>query len=829
MSTEANKRAEQYTIHLIGHGHIDPTWLWRWTEGYEEVRATFRSALDRMDETPEFKFTASSACFYAWIEENDPDMFEQIRASVAEGRWDIVGGWWIEPDCNVPSGESFVRQGLYGQRFFQRAFGRRATVAFNPDSFGHAGTFPQILSKMGMHYYVYQRPEPVREMMYPGGSTFWWRANDGSEILACNLIESYNASADELRDRVARTADYAHFVDGQTQVLGFYGVGNHGGGPTKEIIGAIQDMQRDDHGPQLKFARLDEFFSAFLDSLSPSLIPAIATDLQHHARGCYSVHAETKAMNRSTEHALMAAERWACVDWLVNGSAYPQRELESAWKDLLYNQFHDILAGSSIEPSYEDTRDQVGGARFTAKRVTNAALQRIARHIDTTADGNTIVVFNPLPWPVKQVVEVAPIIVRELHVACGETLEDVHIVDDANHTVAHQAILGDRLDRRSYAIAAEVPGLGYRCYHARPGLKSVTAKHELHGDRHSLENTWWRLEVDPIDGTLARLYDKKHKTDVLHRGNILSVLLDNSDTWSHGVSQWRVEEGRFRAESIDLVELGAIKATLRVRSVFNRSRVDQFVTLYRDVDTIDIRLRINWQESFRMLKLVYDTCVESGVATCDTAYGCQERPTGGDEEPCQQWTDLGGAIHGRPYGFAVLNDSKYSFDVRGHIMRLTLLRCPAYAYHEPARYTQDAIVPIMDQGWHNVHLHLLPHAGAWTESDVVRKSWELHDPAFAHVESAHAGNLPATASFLQCRDEHAVFTVLKKSEDADDLIVRGYESGGAKVETSIEWPHWKKHEHVSLSAHEIQTRRVRIAEFTSDVVDLLEEPNGNQP
>ena len=817
-----------FTVHLIGHGHIDPTWLWRWTEGYEEVRATFRSALDRMDETPEFRFTASSACFYSWIEENDPAMFDEIRGRVAEGRWDIAGGWWIEPDCNVPAGESFVRQGLYGQRFFQRAFGKRATVGFNPDSFGHAGTFPQLLSKMGLHYYAYQRPEPVREMAYPGGTTFWWRAKDGSEILACNLIENYNASADELRDWIARMPDYRHFVEGQSQVIGFYGVGNHGGGPTKEVLQTIQELQTSDGAPRLRFATLIDYFNAFLETQPPTSIPALTTDLQHHARGCYSVHAEVKALNRKTEHALMAAERWACVDWMVNGSAYPAADLEHAWKDLLYNQFHDILAGTSIAPSYEDTRDQVGGARFAAKRIANAALQRLARRIDTTPEGNTIVVFNPLPWPVKQVVEISPIIVRELHVACGERVEEVHIVDDSGHTVPHQAIRGDRLDRRSYALTAEVPGLGYRCYHARPGVKILSPKHELRADRTSLENTWWRIELDPLDGTLMRLFDKKHKTEVLRRGNILSVLVDNSDTWSHGVVEWRVEEGRFRAETIELLEIGDVKATLRVRSAYNRSRVDQFLTLYRETDAIDYRLRIHWHEAYRMLKLVYETELDVGSADCDTAYGFQERSLRGHEEPCQKWVDIGGTIQGRPYGFAVLNDSKYACDVRNGDVRLTLLRSPAYAHHEPARYTEESIVPIMDQGVHEVRVCLVPHGGAWADADIVRKAWEVNEPSTAHVESAHAGTLPATASFLECRDESIALTVLKKSEDNDDLIVRGYETAGRGGKVKLEWPYWRKQETRLFAPHEIKTLRVQPQNCESIEVNLLEEP-GSAP
>lgn len=828
MTTNRHDESAERIVHLIGHGHIDPTWLWRWTEGYEEVRATFRSALDRMNETADFTFTASSACFYAWVEENDPDMFEEIRQRVAEGRWDIAGGWWIEPDCNIPAGEAFVRHGLYGQRFFQRAFGTRASVGFNPDSFGHAGTLPQILSKMGLHYYAHQRPEPVREMDYPGGTTFWWRAKDGSEILTSVIIESYNASADELRGLLARLPDYPHFVEGQTHVLAFYGVGNHGGGPTKDTIEAILDMQTREGAPVLRFATLREYFEAFLDTQAPSTIPAITTDLQHHARGCYTVHAEVKALNRSTEHALMMAERWATVDWLLHGNAYPAAELENAWKDLLYNQFHDILAGSSIESSYADARDQLGGARFAAKRVSNRALQRIARAIDTTHEGNTIVVFNPLPWPVTQPVEIAPTIVRELHVASGEPLENVHIVDDAGTTVPHQAVLGERLDRRSYAITATVPGLGYRCYHARPGIRQVSTTRELHGDRTSIENAWWRLELDALDGTIQRLYDKKHKIEVLRRGNVLSVLLDNSDTWSHGVRDWRVEEGQFRVEAMELLECGPIRAVLRIRSRFGRSQADQYISLYREVDTIDCRLRINWQESYRMLKVVYETSIDAPQVNVDTAYGYQERSTRGEEEPCQAWIDLAGTVHGRPYGLAVLNDGKYGFDVRDNVLRLSLLRSPAYAHHEPARYTADSVVPIMDQGWHDVRLRLIPHPGDWQDAGVVRRAWELNEPCAVHVESAHPGPLPATTSFLTCEDGSSVINVLKMSEDGAAMVLRGYETSGRESKTNVRWPHWNQNVAQRFAPHEIKTLRVEPKTFAAAEADLLEEPGARE-
>jgi len=229
---------------MVGHGHIDPTWLWRWTEGYEEVRATFRSALERMRETPGFKFTSSSACFYAWFKASEPEMFDEIRQRVREGRWDIAGGWWVEPDCNIPGGESFVRHGLYSQRFFDREFGVRARVGFNPDSFGHAGTLPQIYKKLGIDYYAYMRPNADDEMRYPQGTTFWWQANDGTRILACNLQESYG-TGDEVIERIRRLPASPHLNPGQTHVLGFFGVGNHGGGPTKKAIAGILKAQQD--------------------------------------------------------------------------------------------------------------------------------------------------------------------------------------------------------------------------------------------------------------------------------------------------------------------------------------------------------------------------------------------------------------------------------------------------------------------------------------------------------------------------------------------------------------------------------------------------------
>ncbi|MCC6697315.1 MAG: alpha-mannosidase [Candidatus Hydrogenedentes bacterium] len=809
------------TVHMIGHGHIDPTWLWRWTEGYEEVRATFRSALDRMNETPEFRFTASSACFYAWVKACDPEMFEEIRVRVSEGRWELAGGWWIEPDCNIPCGESFVRQGLYAQRFFAREFRLRATVGFNPDSFGHAGTFPQIYSKLGIHYYVYMRPMPVHERQYPDGTTFYWVANDGSRVLTCNLQDDYNADANTA-DRVRILAAHPQLNPGQRHVLGFYGVGNHGGGPTKRAIQQLLDMRKDPHGPRAEFSTLRGYFDAFLSAHGTAPIPEVRTDLQHHAQGCYTSHAGIKRLNRHTEHALMTAERWATAAWLTCQHSYPQGALETAWKDLLYNQFHDILAGTSIESSYEDSRDQMGGAKHTAHAIENESLQVIARHIDTTPEGNTIVVFNPLPWPVRQTVTAPPAVTRTLDAP-------IHIVDSEGKAVPSQRVLDERIGSHRYAFTADVPAMGYRSYHARSGAKTIKAAGHLKGGRDFLENDWWRIEFDPYDGHLCRLHDRQRNVEVLERGNVLAAIVDPSDTWGHGYREYRSEAGHFGNARLKLLEHGPVRATMRVQSSFRNSHADQSVTIHRATDTIDCVFRINWQERYTMLKLGYDTCIEKGTATYDTAYGCQERNTAGTEEPGQMWFDLSGVIEAQPYGLAVLNDCKYGFDVLNGTMRVTLLRSPAYAHHDPSRYDASQPFHIMDQGWHTIRIRLVPHTGNWTDVSIPHAAWELNEPTRVHLESAHPGSLPGCQSFLEAKPDSIVVSVFKPSEDGDALIIRGYETAGRKSEAVLRMPHLDLEAKCTFDPHEIKTLRIDPKSGEIRQVNLLEEPEEVRP
>ncbi len=805
-------KAHDMTIHMIGHGHIDPTWLWRWTEGFEEVRATFRSALDRMNETPDFHFTASSACFYTWVEACDPAMFEEIRARVAEGRWEIAGGWWIEPDCNVPCGESFVRQGLYAQRFFQRAFGKTARVGFNPDSFGHAGALPQILKKLGLDYYVYMRPQPVHEMEYPEGTTFWWEGPDGSRVLASNIPVSYNADA-ETSERIQQLATYAHLNPGQRHVLGFYGVGNHGGGPTKRAIRQIQATAEAPDMPRPRLSTLEAYFAALEAEGQLDDMPVIRNELQHHARGCYSAHAGVKRLNRRVEHALMDAERLAAVAHLQGHRPYPREALAEGWRNLLYNQFHDILAGTSIAPSYEDTRDQLGAARHGADRIRNLAIQSLAREIDTRAEGNTLVVFNPLPWAIREPVTVSPIVERTLD-------KPLRLVDDKEQDVALQAVRGDQVGAARYAFTAEAPPLGYRVYHVRGGKS--TGGEGVSASTEALENRWWRITFDPESGRMDALLDKETGVPVLKAGNVLACLEDPSDTWSHGVRQYDREAGCFGAARLKVAESGPVLGRVRAVSRFGDSTAITETTLYDDLPYIDCHFLVNWQEQYRALKLAFKTCITDGVATFETPYGQQARPASGEEEPGQQWFDLSGTVAGKRYGLSILNDGQYGFDVQDKVMRLTLLRSPAYAHHDPAPFEEGRGYTIMDQGWHEVRVRLLPHAGPLNIARTTKAAWAFNAPPAVHHESAHDGTRPASMTFLSMDVENVMVAVVKGSEDGGDLVIRMRECAGTACRACLSIAGAPAAFPLHFSPFEIKTVRVATGAWTCREVNLLE-------
>ncbi|MBA2476840.1 MAG: alpha-mannosidase [Actinobacteria bacterium] len=775
-------------LHMIGNAHIDPVWLWQWQEGYQEVRATFQSAIDRMEEYPDFVFTCDSVVFFEWVEETDPELFERIRARIADGRWQVIGGWWIEPDCNIPAGESFVRQALYGQRHLRERLGITATTGANIDSFGHNATIPQLLRGSGMDSYVFLRPGP-HELTLPG-AVFWWEAPDGSRVLAYRIPHEYGSGRDDLRDHVEQAI--GRLPPDRPEGMVFYGVGNHGGGPTKANLDSIARLNETAGVPSLELSSPRRFF----DSVSgDDGIPVHAGELQHHGVGCYTSHSGIKRWNRRAENLLQRAEKWCAVAAQLGAQPYPLAELTDAWKLLLFNQFHDTIAGTSIALAYDDARDQIGHASSLASLAFNRAIQSISRRIEIAPQERMtpVVVFNPHAWPLRADVELE---------FAGFPDGEARLTDDEGVPVPLQRAPATTTlngSRSRLVFPAEVPPLGYRVYAIHPGEPAGGPAAQA----AALENEHLLLEIDASTGRIARLVVKATGVDLAAPGSRHAVVVeDRSDTWGHRVRAYDEELGEFGVESVRLVEDGPVRKALRVESTYGASTLREDYVLGVGARHVDVRIVLDWRDQLKLLKLRYPTSVETERATFEIPYGHVERSAGGDEEPGQAWVDVSGV--GR--GLSVLNDAKHGYDVRGGDIGISAVRSPVWAWHEPRELDPVGSYEYMDQGQQDFRVRLVPHAGDWREAGTVRLAAELNQPPFALLESSHGGELPPQASYASDGGGAVVLAVVKGTEDGDGaLVVRAYETAGRPAHATLELPLAARTIEADFRAGEIKT------------------------
>ncbi|TMD40116.1 MAG: alpha-mannosidase [Chloroflexi bacterium] len=783
-------------LHLIGNAHLDVAWLWPCWEGFAAVKATFRSALDRMGEYPQFQFSASSAAYYEWIQHNDPAMFEEIRARVAEGRWHLVGGWWVEPDCNIPGGEALVRQALLGQTYFKAQFGQTATVGYNVDSFGHPSSLPQILLKSGLSSYVFMRPQP-HERKLPA-RTFAWESIDGSRVIAFRVPFEYGTSGETLSAHIERCA--VELEQTASTSMCFFGVGNHGGGPTRANIETIDRLARDSQ-VDLVFSSPSQFFAEIASS--GTSLPVVSEELQHHASGCYAAHSGVKQWNRQAENRLLAAEKLCTIANRVSGLSYP-RQLGEAWKKVLLNQFHDILAGTSLETAYDDARDAYGAAKHDASAAIHQALQAIAWRVGIPhADGSApVIAFNPHAWPSRAHLEL-----ETDGLAGAESLVDDQGDALPLQTVRSEAAVGNW--RRRVSFTVDLPPLGYRVLR---GSSQTTPTPAIPTDPNVIENRRWRLVFDPKAGNAVSLTDRVHDCEVLGApGGRAVVMADPSDTWGHDVLRFQQEVATFTAVRVERLEHGPVKSVLRVESHYHDSRLIQDFALIDGLDMIAVTATVDWHERHQVLKLRWPVRVRMPKATFEIPYGTIERAPSGDEEPGQTWLDVTG-IHertGEPYGLSILNDAKYSFDVRGSEMSVTALRSPAYAHHDPFKPASWDGVAFTDQGLQRFHYALLPHAGDWRHAQTARRAAELNQPGIAMLDTFHDGPLPLSASFAEATPEAITVSALKLAEDGSgDIIVRAFETSGQPVRGRICLQFLDQVIEASFKPHEIKTFRV---------------------
>src|ERR1700677_4047698 len=795
---------QQATLHLTGNSHIDAAWLWPWTETVDTVKRTFSTALQLMSEYPDYTYTQSAAQYNAWLADKYPAMNEEIKKRIKEGRWEVVGGMWVEPDLNMPDGESQVRSLLLGKRFFEKQYGVDVRIGWNPDSFGYNWQLPQIYKKSGIDYFVTQKMD-WNDTNHLPFKLFWWQSPDGSKVLTY-FPHDYDLGIEP--EMLAKDLAQARERNpGLPEMMHLFGIGDHGGGPTRAMLDAgVRWTDPKMVYPKAFFGVAQGYFSDVegkLDSAhSPvwnyqtiaggaTQLPAPPTGMvslptwndelyfEYH-RGVFTSQADHKRNMRQSEVWMLDAEKYSSFAWL-SGLPYPSTSLNEAWKKVLFNQFHDLDAGSGIGVIYKEAQRDYDMVRFTADDVSAAALADIASRVDTRSPAGAVpvLVFNPLAWQRSDLVEFSA------QMPTG-VKDGVAVVDAQNHLVPSQILTTDAATNTVHLLAEPraVPSLGYSLLRVTPGSRSAAT--DLVAHDLTLENSLLRVVVDPKTGCIASLFDKRTNFESIATGacgNELIAFADNPeqyDAWNIDADFEKTFTRLDTADSVELVEHGPLRAVIRVTRSWQHSKFVQDITLYAGLDRVDIVNDIDWHETHVLLKAAFPLAAASGQATYEIPYGSIERPTTRNnsweaakfEVPALRWADLGDGSH----GFSLINDSKYGYDAKGNVLRLSLLRSPTWPD------------PDADREHHHFAYSLYPHGGDWKKALTVRRGYEFNTKLKAVPVSQHIGASPVEKSFAGVNAENVVLTAVKKTEDGSALLFRFYEWAGKTSEVQLTVP-----------------------------------------
>jgi len=768
----ASGGAKRKVLHIIGHSHIDAAWLWPWRDGSNTVLTTMRSALDRMRETPGFRYSHSSSAHYDWVERSDPRMFAEIKERVREGRWELVGGWPVEPDCNIPSTESLVRHCLYGKNYFQRAFGVDVHIGFNPDSFGHPAGLPSLLSRAGYRYYVFMRPQE-HEMKLP--LLFWWESPDGARVLALRIRRGYSMAANRIPDAAEN-----NFAPGFDHAAYFLGVGNHGGSVTKEQIRQVKEMQQDSSLPELRWSTVGEFFKAVEASPAAASLPVVSTELQYHSRGVYSAHGEIKQINRRAERWLGQAETISLAASLGVGQRYPSQDYAAAWGKVLFNQFHDLMAGTAQYVAYRDARDQMGAACDTALTNTVSALEAIARRVDTRAvKEGAVFAFNPLPWPRRCLVEYHternPGSNPWVPVPAG-VIPVTHLETKDGQKVPLQFRPSDSMTQVYPRISAwvDLPACGYKVFEVVHGTPPETAPY----------NNFFSVNEQGFGISSLKSGDGK---ELLAAPVGLVVIGDPSDTWGHGITKYRAEVGRPTFVSSQQIEDGAVTRITRHRAKWNNSDIVLDIAQFKAMDAVEFRFVIDWREREQILKLEVPTALASPRVFAKVPGAAIERQPDGDEQPYQDWVAVQGKIAGEDYTVGLINNSTYSYDCQQGLLRTILIRSAPFARHDPFQVPHNDNGAWQDQGRQERRFWLMRGKGDFTALELDRLAEEMQTPAEYVIDSAHEGTEGWERSFFRLSPAGSVTLLsMKRAEQDEGTIVRVQERAGKATEFTLE-------------------------------------------
>lgn len=808
--------SEKPVVHLICNAHLDPVWKWPWEEGAREAVSTFRTAADLLYEFPEFIFNHNESMLYEWVEEYDPVLFEQIRALVAAGRWHISGGWYLQPDVNLPGGETLVRCILEGRRYFDEKFGVRPVVAYNFDSFGHAAGLPQLLAQSGFELYIHCRPT-ARQLDLPA-PLYRWRGADGTEVLAvrpegvfyCTPNREYTV---ERQDAVtqARTGIALARASGR-DVLVPWGLGDHGGGPTRvdllkfralfeELAGADVIVQHST--PEAFLARV---------RTRRAECPVVDRGLERTSAGCYTSVAPIKRRTRQLDALLTSAERWAAAAWWRYGIAYPAGALREAWKRQSFNTFHDILPGSSIESALPGVHDIFGAAADSARRILVRSQHRALPATAPTPDTVPVYVLNPHGTRMRGFVGANFLRTYTL----ADNKGPYALYDDRGQRVSHQErggphILEGSIMQPFLGFVADVPPLSARRYEVRfedtplPSGDRLDVAQDDAGI--TVHNHWWQARFDHTAGGLHSLVERDSGHDLLRAAVQLVATRDTANAWGGNpgavfsepvaafaplsaaeIAAFVGQEEDLHGRAVRVLHQGPVAVTVECLVGWQHTRASIQVTLYAALPHIDVHVRLYMQARQKMIKLLLPLDMPGADVWREIPYGAARAAADGSEHHNLRWVRLDGPS----MTVGVANDGQAGFDASPEgTLGLSLSRGAGHAVGgEHLPLDPNRSYTFMDQEQIDTRFRLVagPDHDAITDRLVLAAA-ELNQP-LEHFFMYHIPTLPKSAPavpapFVAVEPETVLVTAVKKADRRDALVIRLYEAVGRPVEARV--------------------------------------------
>jgi alpha-mannosidase len=826
-------------IHLVSNAHLDPVWLWEWEEGAGEALSTFRQAAVFCEKHKGYVFCHNEAVLYRWVEEYEPDLFRRIRRLVRAGKWHVMGGWHLQPDCNMPAGESFVRQILLGKRYFAEKFGVEPRTAVNLDPFGHTRGLVQVLAKSGYTAYLCCRPGDAWCPL--PSDEFVWVGYDGSEVLANRASAHYCSIGGQERRRLE---EWLAKNPARDLVIHLWGIGNHGGGPSRKDLEDLDRLRAERPDLEILHSTPDAYFRE-LEARRASL-PRRAKDLNPWAVGCYTSMTRVKQGHRRLENELYSAEKMIAAAWSQGLMRYPQDELRAAMEDLAFTEFHDILPGSAIPAGEEAAVRQADhGLEILARLKARAFFALAGGQTRAGAGVMPVFVYNPHPYPVRTVVEceIEPwepnyaktdfwrprLSAGGKDVRCQVEKEVSNLSLEWRKRLAFEAELAPSRLNRFDCRLEPVPE------RPRPGIVEKDGLFTVATDDLV-------AAVNARTGLLDR-YEAGGRAYLGSGACRALVIKDNADPWGMKVRSFRNVAGEFRAAtpeeasataglsgtalaSVRVVEDGPVRTVIEAILAYGASRLVLRYKVPKRGSEIEVEVRVLWVEKDRMLKLALPSALRGPRFLGQVAFGADELPSNGDEAVAQKWLALASEADGA--ALTVVNDCVHGSDFGDGELRISLLRSPAYAadtWEEKLAVAQDRFIPRQDQGERLFHLWINGGPLGDRLENVGREAALRNEKPYVLPFSPAGGGREAKPGVVL--DGPAVeLAAAKKSEDGNDLILRLFEPTGKPRSVAVRLPAFGAGKRVRLGGFEVKTLRFSPRTKTWRETDLLERGRG---